>query len=157
MPSSLALSFFYFCLSSILIQRIFEIRSHILYMLCTSLLLFNFQRSFRLAPLSRRATLLLYHFPSSLSIPFLNFFKKFFQGSSILSLAVSPTPSRSEPVYYTTARSFCQALFYTFSPFSSFLVPSTIPMRHFIRLFGRKVYILHNSFVPSHKYSLLFL
>ena len=74
--SSLALSFFYFCLSSILILRISEIRFK-LFSLCTSLLLFNFQRSFRPRNAFRAATFLFYHFCPALSSTFLKFFKVF--------------------------------------------------------------------------------
>ena len=82
---SLALSFFYFCLSSILLKN-FRVPLHIS-MLCTSLLLFNFQRSSRLevpfSPQPRfRATLLLYHFRSGLSTPFSKLFSKSFKSFS---------------------------------------------------------------------------
>ena len=94
MLSSLALSFLYFCLSSIL----FELSSfaHTLFftnMLCTSLLLFNFQGSFP-PPLSRRPC----YYTTSVSTcqylfqSFLNFFQVFSSsiGSrSLVALAVS--------------------------------------------------------------------
>ena len=51
--SSLALSFFYFCLSSILICKNFRDPFQAFLSLCTSLLLFNFQGSFQ-PPLLRR-------------------------------------------------------------------------------------------------------
>jgi len=78
--SSSALSFFYFCLSSILVLEF--PRSVSSCSLCTSLLLFNFQRSslpFGSAH-ALASTFLLYHFLPRLSIPFSKLFSKSFFG-----------------------------------------------------------------------------
>ena len=75
----------YFCLSSILILELFEIRSHILYMLCTSLLLFNFQGS---ASPPFRGDLLIIPHPLHLVKPFFCFFfKKILDEEQILILS----------------------------------------------------------------------
>ena len=78
---SLALSFFYFCLSSILILRISEIRfklSRFVLLSCCSIFKDHFAPAFA-------AARILYHFSSPLSIPFakvFHLFFRFFQGSS---------------------------------------------------------------------------
>ena len=74
----LLLASFTFCLSSILIQRIVEIRIRTyLYALYFSLVV-QFSRIIASLRFQRRATLLLYHFYSRLSIPFLKLFSKSF-------------------------------------------------------------------------------
>ena len=79
----------YFCLSSILILELFEIRSHILYMLCTSLLLFNFQGS--VPPSKRRLAYYTTSAPSC-QVFFRFFFKKFLDEEQILILSDASLP-----------------------------------------------------------------
>ena len=80
-PSGSAITFSsYFILASLTLLRIYNsltrsAHTHF-FMLCTSLLLFNFQ--WPLLPPFRRTAWLLYHTIFYLSIPFLNFFEKFF-------------------------------------------------------------------------------
>ena len=126
-------------------------------MLCTSLLLFNFQRSLtsRSAALSRDLVII------PLSFPFVKpFFKSFLKSFSrlvqvLFAVSLFPFAERACILYY--ALPVLSSTFFTFSPFSSFLVPSTIPMRHFIRLFGRKVYNMNKQFAVFHKPFPLFL
>ena len=110
--SSLALSFFYFCFWVVFsFKELFEIRFAHTYMLCTSLLLFNFQRSVRLSAQPRfRATLLLYHFQSDLSIPFSKLFSSFFH----LLFHVFTSPHLRQLAYITIYFPFCQALLHNF-------------------------------------------
>jgi len=77
------------------LERISEICSHILFynMLCTSLLLFNFQRSFPVTVLT--ATFLLYHFPFALSTLFSTFFKSFFGSFEALGRDLFPLSGKA--------------------------------------------------------------
>ena len=79
-------------------------------MLCTSLLLFNFQGSFRHRLFA--ATLLLYHNLFRLSIPFLKVFSTFFKVfSNLLRSLYSAPRSRGQPAYYITSIYTCQGVF----------------------------------------------
>ena len=92
-------------------------------MLCTSLLLFNFQGSFRLRLFA--ATLLLYHIPYGLSSTFWKFFQLF---SSFFPhrLRYSAPRSRGQLAYYIILGKECQALFWIF--FCFFVVLSLCPV-----------------------------
>jgi len=77
--------------------------------------LFNFQGPLRLR--LSAATRLLYHSFLGLSIPFLKFFKKFFDPASLARLSA---PSLRVLAYYTTFFFYCQYLFGNF--FRLFLI-----------------------------------
>ena len=106
--SSLALSFFYFCLSSILICKNFRDPFQA-FSLCTSLLLFNFQRSFAGAPFARRPS---YYTTSTspcqyLFQNFFRFFESFFVSARPIRFSRSPR-FRGEPVYSIIFPFVCQ-------------------------------------------------
>ena len=117
--SSLALSFFTFVWVVFSFKELFEIRFAHTYMLCTSLLLFNFQGSFAAAC---AATLLLYHFFPRLSIPFLKVFSTFFKFLLTRSESLQYCHrSRGQLTYSITFIPVCQEFFYLFSSFFIFL------------------------------------
>ena len=104
---------FYFCLSSILVWIVRD-PLHILYMLCTSLLLFNFQGSFAAACAT---AWLLYHNRLALSIPFWKvfyFFSRFFSRwlrfATLLSdsLHIIPQAERLVKYFFTKKQNIFQ-------------------------------------------------
>ena len=118
--SSLALSFFYFLLSSILICKNFP-RSVSSFSLCTSLLLFNFQWSV-FASLSRDLVIIP-HRPAFVN-PFFQTFLKSFSGSSALPSVLFSLPAlRWASILYYIPRPFVKNFFYFF--------PLFLPFRHF--------------------------
>ena len=134
--SSLALSFFYFLLSSILICKNFP-RSVSSFSLCTSLLLFNFQWSVFVS--LSRDLVIIPHRSAFVNTFFETFLKSFLRLAFAQLWAILLPPSLGEPVYYTTSLASCQELFLLFSPFFTFLALQTVFIRHFVRLFGRLV------------------
>ena len=115
--SSLALSFFYFLLSSILICKNFP-RSVSSFSLCTSLLLFNFQWSVFCPAFARPCY---YTTSSPVCQPlFWNFSKSFFGVPSRSTPLYLRSPSLGELVHYTTPPTTLSRTFFHFFPFRHF-------------------------------------
>ena len=103
------LSFFYFVRVYITLWR--DLYFALAFMLCTSLLLFNFQW-----PIPARSCGQLDYYTTSLfpcQYLFSNFLKSFFK---VFSMSYAPRCGKL--VYYTASLLVCQALFYIFSFFS---------------------------------------
>ena len=136
--SSLALSFFYFCLSSILICKNFrDPFQAVRFVLLSCCSIFKDHSSTRF----RASTFLLYHFVPRLSSLFSKLFSTFFKVAQALSFACPLTLQFRHPCgqlsYYTTFPPLCQELFFIFSAFFSFSALQTVFIRHFVRLLGR--------------------
>ena len=116
--SSLALSFFYFCFWVVFsFKELFEIRFAHTYMLCTSLLLFNFQRS-SLPPLLRRPC----YYTTFMGVCqplFLKFFKNFFQKLVCFLFVVAA--SRTACILYYFPPTLSSTFFNFFSFFLTFV------------------------------------
>ena len=128
-------------------------------MLCTSLLLFNFQRSF-FRPRFRGDLVIIPHpipFVKPFFQSFLNSFENLFHRLVHCLRRGIPPRFCGELDYYTTFLPFCQLFFSFFSAFSSLLSTRTILMRHFVRHLGHKYNKLYNHFGDCNKTKPFFL
>ena len=87
---------------------------------------------------------------------FSTFFKKFFGlvRASLCAISLALLAVSLHIILHTM--SFCQELFLLFSPFFTFSALQTVFIRHFVRLFGRLVCNIPNSFGRDNRITLFY-